>query len=99
VDVAYLDPPHKYYVDLRIEYEKNYDSKDQREQLLKASYVNEMETAILNNEEVLRRKSTYYLNALMIALISVLPYHVCIGFHLNTSEVQVQKVKIVHPTK
>jgi len=53
------------------------------EKLLKASYISELESALETNEQVFPKKSSFYYNALMWALLSAIPYIVCIGFHIS----------------
>jgi hypothetical protein len=62
---------------------------------LKGSYILELETTITNNVTVYRKKSSFHYRALLFALIAVLPYTVCIGFHLSKKEDKIQKVKLV----
>lgn len=96
VEVAYLSSPKRYYVDYRIEYEKAVPNKNDVADLLKASYVDELEKTLETNEIVFRQKSSFYYNALMYALLSAIPYIVCLGFHVAKKEDNVQKVEIVN---
>lgn len=100
VEVAYLEMPRKYYEDYRLEYEQLNASIPNRQSvvtdLLKASYINELEEALTANNYVFRKKSSFYYNALMYALLSVVPYLVCLGFHISKKEEIIQKVKIVN---
>ena len=57
VKVAYLESPQKYYTQLRHQYEQTITNTNEIDKLLKASYIDELETAIINNEKVFRRKS------------------------------------------
>ena len=97
VEVAFLEIPKRYYEQYRLEYEQTIKDKDQIKSLLKASYINELESALQTNEKVFRRKSSFYYNALMYALLSAIPYLVCLGFHISKREDKVQKVQIVNP--
>lgn len=96
VDVAYLDVPKKYYEEYLLRYEQTETNKEEIEKLLKASYIDELEEALIKNNQVFRRKSSFYYNALMYALLSSVPYLICIGFHISKKEDKIQKVQIVN---
>lgn len=96
VDVAYLEFPSKYYQDIRAEYEKTTTDTNQIITLLKSSYIDELQGALLINEGVFRRKSSFYYNALIFALLAVIPYLVCLSFHVSQKDERVQKVEIVN---
>jgi len=98
-EVSYLEIPKKYYTDYLTIYETTIPDKTEVTKLLKASYITELETAVRKNEAVFRKKSSFYYNALMFALISVVPYLVCLGFHITSKEETVQKIEIVNPKK
>ncbi|MDQ6904102.1 MAG: hypothetical protein M3139_13965 [Bacteroidota bacterium] len=95
ISVAYLEMPKKYYEEYRLAYEADIKDREEIEKLLKASYINELETALENNFSVFRRKSSFFYNALMYALLSVIPYLICLGFHISKREDKVQKIRIV----
>ncbi len=99
IEVAYLGMPKKYYQDYRLQYEKTTIGTTEIINLLKASYITELETALDNNESVFRRKSSFYYNALIFALLSTIPYVICLGFHISKKEEHVQKVEIVNNKK
>jgi energy-coupling factor transporter transmembrane protein EcfT len=98
VEVAYLQAPERYYTDLRHEYEEKDEKYDEKviDNLLKASYIDELETAITINERVFRRKSSFYYNALVFAFMAALPYLICIGYHVTKKDEKVQIVEIVN---
>jgi len=97
VEVAYLEIPKRYYEDYRLTYEQNIRNQQQIENLLKASYINELETALDTNDRVFRRKSSFYYNALMYALLSAIPYIICLGFHISKKDDNIQKVEFKNP--
>ncbi|MDB5205878.1 MAG: hypothetical protein JWR72_953 [Flavisolibacter sp.] len=96
VEIAYLQMPKRYYEEYRITYEQTIKNPDEIKILLKASYINELETALHTNDQVFRRKSSFYYNALMYALLSAIPYLICLGFHASKRDDKVQKVQIVN---
>jgi hypothetical protein len=96
VDVAYLEIPKKYYIDIRLQYEQTITDTEQIKNLLKASYITELEAAVTNNERVFRRKSSFFYNALLFALLSVIPYLVCLGLHISKKDDNIQKVEIIN---
>jgi hypothetical protein len=94
--IAYLDPPEKYYKDYRVQMEADYPGdKKKVEDSLKGSYILEIENAISVNYQVFRQKSSFYYNALLFALLTVIPYITCIGYHLSKKEEKIQKVELV----
>ena len=96
VNVAYLRAPEEYYVKIRMEYERDFQRKEDVENLIKASYIIELEKTLKINEDVYRRKSSFYYNALIYSLISAVPYIICIGFHIARNEDTIQKIEIVN---
>lgn len=110
VDIAYLQISNQYYQDLRIEYEgriikaemtilQKEEAKEGVNNLLKASYIDELIRAQENNRAVFRRKSSFYYNALLWGLASVVPYVLCIGYHITRKDDKVQKVEIINVKK
>lgn len=96
VEIAYLEPLQKYYSEYRLKYEKTTAVKEEVDKLLKASYIDELEEAIERNTAAFQRKSHFYYSALTYSLISVVPYLVCLGFHIAKKEETIQKVHIVN---
>jgi hypothetical protein len=85
VQIAYLDPPEKYYKDFRQLSELDYPGDQIKvDQSLKGSYILELERAIDVNYQVFRRKSSFFYNALLWALLAVIPFVICIVFHLTS---------------
>jgi hypothetical protein len=102
VEVAYLDPPKKYYEEFKPEIESLYPGQANKQKVddsLKGSYILELDDAITNNSNVFARKSSFYYNALIFALLAVIPYIVWLGYHLTKKEDKVQKVELVSPKK
>ncbi|HUB60743.1 MAG TPA: hypothetical protein VL978_08575 [Puia sp.] len=100
VEIAYLDPPHKYYQDFMIEMQEKYPGDDKKvDNSLKGSYILELENAISVNFSVFRRKSSFYYNALLFALLAVIPYITCVAFHLSKKDDKIQKVQLINPKK
>jgi hypothetical protein len=99
VKVAYLDAPNKYYEEYRFNYEQIIQQQDQVEHLLKTSYLYELETTLNINRSVFSRKSSFYNNAIIFALLSAIPYLICLGFHISKKEENVQKDKIINMKK
>ena len=96
VEVAYLSFPRRYYEQFRVELEKTNDDKTKIKDLLKGSYIGELQTAIEINERIFCTKSRLFYNAIRFALLSIIPYLVCLSFHLSRREENVQKVQLVN---
>jgi hypothetical protein len=95
-EIAYLDPPEKYYKDYMAQMELDYPGQqDVVDKALKGSYILELEDSISTNYQVFRRKSSFYYNALLFALLAVIPYITCLGYHLSKKDDKIQKVEIV----
>jgi hypothetical protein len=95
-----LEPSRLYFSDLRLQYEKRMirpematnevDSvRDTINGLLKATYIDELNKIQKNNLDTSVKKDNYYFKAMAWALIAVLPYVVCAGFHI------VKKVNLI----
>lgn len=93
VQISYLDPPDKYYNEFRSKYEEIIADIHEVPDLLKASYITELETVLDYNNQMFRRKSSFYYNALVYALLSAAPYLICLGFHISKKEVKAQVVQ------
>jgi hypothetical protein len=79
-----LDPPNKYYGTFREQLEGIYaQDKETVDESLKASYILDLEEAIQVNGGTFKRKNSFFNNALVFALLAVVPYIVCLGFHLS----------------
>ena len=95
-EIAFLDPPQKYYKDFKDQLKGiNPGDQNKNDDSLKGSYILELETTIINNVKVYRKKSSFHYRALLFALVAVLPYTVCIGYHLSKKEDKIQKVKLI----
>lgn len=83
-EVAYLQSPKRYYYAIKAEMEAiNPGDQQTVDNSIKSSYIIELERAIEINNGVFRRKSSFFYNALVFALLAVIPYVVCIGYHLS----------------
>lgn len=49
--------------------------------------------------KVFRRKGSFFYNALMFALLSIIPYLICLGLHISKKEDNIQKIEIVNNKK
>ena len=97
VEVAYLSEPGKYYKSYRLQYEQTEPDTDKVDLALKASYIIELEKAVKTNDKVFKAKSSFYYNALIFALISTMPYLLCLGYHVFQKDDKIQKIEIVKP--
>lgn len=104
VEVSYLKSPRSYYDTMRLQYEQTLDIQDHGRdgkiaKLLQASYIDELEEALEMNIRVFTRKSSFYYNALMFALLSAVPFLICLCFHITKKGDKVQQVEIVNSDK
>jgi len=82
IDVAYLHYPKHYYTEIKSQYEETLDTDDEEilNAYVKATYLNEMEEAVMHNSYLFEIKSKYYDFAFKSALAAVLTYLLCAGF-------------------
>lgn len=110
IRVAYLEVSDRYSTSLRSEYEKKFLASDLSEEkakeakhkidnYLKASYIAELSEAQRINQRVFVSKSSFYYRALVYGLAAIIPYVICIGFHLSRKDDKVQKVHLVYQKK
>lgn len=102
VTLVYPEIPKKYYTDSRDLYELSIDDRIAVEDLLKASYVYELERALVTNYELFCRKRNYYRDGIIYALLALLPYTICFFQHIsnewaNKSEkTEIVKIKFIN---
>ena len=74
-------------------------AKHKIDNYLKASYIAELSEAQGINQRVFVSKSSFYYRALVYGLAAIIPYVICIGFHLSRKDDKVQKVHLVYQKK
>jgi hypothetical protein len=110
VYISYLEISKHYFEDLKLQYERRMlnpdltpdkieESREKINILLKASYLDELNEAQINNRNVFVKKSGYYFKALVWGLVAVIPYAVCIGYHINTKNDKIPKVEVIMQKK
>jgi len=88
-DVAYLNNPNYFYVDIKKQYEESLetDDEDVLNAYLKETYLNELEIALTKNIELYTTKSRYFYNAFTKLLPALILYVLCSGIVIfNTDE-------------
>lgn len=95
VSVKWLREPKVIYKNYRMEYEKEVNNRMSLEVLLKASYINELEDSLLSNIVNYKRKNKLYRNAIVYMLVSIVPYLVCLSYHISIQEIDSAQNKIV----
>jgi hypothetical protein len=83
VKVTHLLKPEVYYKEYRSDFEDGVRIKSEIDRLLKEAYVDELEEAVNENEKILNKKKSFYLNAFIFALLSAIPYLICLFFQLS----------------
>lgn len=84
VEIAYLTPPQKYYNEYKSDIEGlNVGNEVVVNDSLKGAYILELENAIEINSSAFRKKNSFFYNALLFALVALIPYIACLGFHLS----------------
>jgi hypothetical protein len=95
-EIACLDPPEVYYKNYRAQMELGYPSDQETiDDSLKGAYILELESAIYINNQIYSRKNSFYYRALIFALLAVIPYIFCLGFHLSKKDDKIQKIELV----
>lgn len=67
--------------------------------LLKASYIDELIRSQNNNAAILKQRTSFYYRALLWGLIAMAPYILCVGFHITRKVDSIQKVELVNIPK
>jgi hypothetical protein len=96
-EIAYLSEPGKYYKEYRIQYEATEPDVKKVDLALKASYIGELEKAMVVNDKVFKRKSSLYYKALIFGLSSTVPFLLRLGFHIFQKDDKIQRIEIVKP--
>jgi len=103
VKLAYLREPNFYYTGYRKEIEREQaevepplgtDSQERTDNILKASYILELEDAVKENDLVFKRKTSFYYRALVSALIAVVPFLLCLGYNIFQKDDKITKVPL-----
>lgn len=79
----HLEMPKRIYNESRAKYEQITDDRTTLEYYLKITYIIELEDSLKLNKENFVRKSNFYSNALIFALLSLLPYLICFWFFVS----------------
>jgi len=79
--------------------ERRNEARKTIDNYLKASYIAELSEAQKINQKVFVSKSSFYYRALIYGLAAIIPYVICIGFHLSRKDDKVQKVHLVYQKK
>jgi hypothetical protein len=83
--------PQRYYSDLRSELETAIlngsaltdEIKEEIDRQIKNTYLKELEAAIDFNKTIVRHKQDDYQKALRYAIICIIPFIICLAFHLT----------------
>lgn len=99
VAVAYLVEPKRYYAEYLLTYQNKTSNKDEVDKLVKASYIDELEKAVTNNNTIFKRKGFFYYRAFIFGIIAALPYLVCLSFHFSKKQENIEKVEVINMPK
>lgn len=86
VNMVLLKEPKLFYENYRRKYEKKVNNRTSLEVLLKASYIRELEDSLHTNYIIYKRKNGFYRRALIYVLMSIIPYLICLGYHISEQE-------------
>lgn len=87
-NTALLNEPKIIYNNCRMAYEAVLNDTMSIENLLKGSYIEELEKCVNANLAVYNRIATWYYKALIFVLLSAAPYLVCLGSHISNQEIE-----------
>lgn len=97
--IAYLRPP-RFYIDIMQQMEEEHEGdREKVNNLLKGSYIDELEDAISINSQIFRRKRGFCYNAFLFAILAVIPYLICIGYHLAGKNNKNQETELIDRKK
>lgn len=79
IEIAYMHEPNFYYNDVKLQYEGllNTQNEDVLNGYIKATYLNELEMAVIHNSEIFKQKSQCYDQAFRFSILSLLIYILC----------------------
>jgi hypothetical protein len=89
----------KKFLSANLSEEKEKEAKHKIDNYLKASYIAELSEAQEINQRVFESKGSFYYRALIYGLAAIIPYVICIGFHLSRKDDKAQKVHLVYQNK
>lgn len=95
-DVSHLLAPQEYYEIHREKCERETNDKQEVDMLLKAAYIDELELAVNTNKLNVARKIKFYRKAFSLAMWAIIPYLVCVGFHVCMKQDSIYKVEIIN---
>ncbi|HEV9038370.1 MAG TPA: hypothetical protein VGQ51_17160 [Puia sp.] len=101
-NLAYLKVSSEYYQDMRLQYEQKMlhqemsdsdrlKSEQKIDDFIKTAYIDEPAWGQQNNWTILTRKSLYYQKALVCGLLAILPYIVCVSYHISAQKAKTEK--------
>ncbi len=83
---VYLGFPRRYYEDVKSDYESSIRDRHVVSDLLKASYIGELQETLEATESQLKIRESCHYNAIIFGLFSVLPYLICVCFHVSQNQ-------------
>lgn len=83
VAIVHISEPTLYYKGYKHDYEHETISQNEVDILLKSSYISELEEAIKSSKILFKQKEIFYSRAFTYAILSCIPYLICIGFQLS----------------
>ncbi|MBO9151039.1 hypothetical protein ACFOTA_02395 [Chitinophaga sp. GCM10012297] len=95
-DVSHLLAPLEYYEIHRVKYESETNDRHEVDVLLKAAYIDELESAVKTNKLNVTRKIKFYRKAFTLAMWAIIPYLICVGFYVCMKQDGIYKVEIIN---
>lgn len=98
-EVAYMNFPKFFYNNIKEQYEERLETNDEStlNEYVKATYLNELETAIETNSNLFNTKSRFYYLSFRFGLAALILYLICAGFVVFKDQKEnVSKVNIVN---
>lgn len=81
-EIAYLNEPEYFYKNIRNQYiENGYKDEHELNNLVKNTYLLELEKAVSHNQNVFESKSTYFAEALNSLLLAIIPFTIMYIIH------------------
>lgn len=93
--------PKEFSDNIRVQYENQLQTKEPSkiDPLVKATYINDLQTVINVNKSAFIRKRSFFYYALIFALVSAVPFLFCLSVHLSRTNETTYKVKLVDTIK
>lgn len=95
-DIRHLAEPKEYYIMHLHKHERLGRNKSETDTFTKVAYIQELQETVAMNGVNLTRKTVFYSRAFTLGVLAIVPYLICLWFHLTIKKESVQKIEIIN---